>query len=121
MFPGLDDLAATVDDLDPVGQNFTFWKKESCIAPGTLYGTADHLFRIVPKAHRCDQLQLLSDQVPGKFPADEEALPFRGALLSWIGRADVEAGQKAPIDPLLLDVEVVLIAACKKGEEKNRK
>lgn len=120
MFPCFDDLAASVDDLDPVSEDFAFGEKEGRIAPTVFDGTANDLFRIVPESHRRDQLQLFIDQVRRKLPADKEALPFRGAFLSWIWRSDVGAGQKAAIDPFLLDIEMIFIAACQKEEEKNR-
>ena len=121
MLPRVDDLIVSVDDLDPIGQNFAVGEKEGFITPHSFYGTADHLFGIIPEADGRDQLQLFIDQIARECPADKKPLSFRRALLPGIWCSNVGAGQKIPIDPLLLNVEMAFVAAHKKGEEKNRK
>jgi hypothetical protein len=56
-----------------------------------------------------------------KTPGNEKALAFGRALLSRIWCTYLRTGEEIPIDPFLLHVKMVFIAACKNSEQKSKK
>jgi hypothetical protein len=119
VLPHFNFLTCSIYDLNPVSQNLFVIEWEG----NTLMRAADVfyklLFAIVPKPDGEEQAELFIEQVLGEAPRDEQADTLRGACLARVGRPHMAAGQKVPIDPLLLYVEVILVASSSQGAQKE--
>lgn len=62
----------------------------------------------------------LFDQIERKTPCDEKPLSGRRTNLSRIGSIYMSAREKIAIDPLLLNIEVILVTGSEKSEKNGR-
>ncbi len=122
MVPSLDELPLFCEDLDPVGQNAPFQtlarEIEGCSIPPPFHLEFNRLFFMVPKKDFDPHTKLPFEQAARKIPSDEEPLPFRRVFLPRIGGPYMGTREKIPVDPLLLHIEMVSIAARKKSQKK---
>lgn len=122
MFPFPFNLSAFRDRKHPISQDplvrsrLVVWEIENGKIPLPFNRFDQCLLRVVPKKHFGLQKKALFENASGKIPAYQKALANRGAFLSRIRSADMAAREKISVNPLLLHVEMVLVA----GNEVER-
>ncbi len=117
MFPISYDLSFFGDSPDGVSQDSLIGSRqivrkiEHLIAPFSVDRSEKRLLRVIPQADGRLEMQLLFEYAPRKIPAYQKLLSRWRVFLPGIRRMDMRAGQIVPIDPLLLNVKVVLVTA----------
>jgi hypothetical protein len=125
MVPRFDEISRLGENLHAVSQNAPIGslpvirKKMGDRVSFSLDRLNDRRLRVVPKADgRCKSESSIEDAF-GKIPSDQETLSLRRMGLARIGSVDFAARQKVGVDPFLLHIEVIFIAAGEKEEREG--